>query len=186
MGPTEGRASLFAKNKFFYSPSGKYLKKYEPKIMRPAGFGKINSAGRRDSENDFGRPAGLGFGQKQRSVSQMKDQVMTMKAHTESSKSELSSGTFAHVKVCARLPRKTSAQGLHKTFHARPRPVYFFHDILYKKVSKRQWFDRRSDFEVCIKRLFRPICAHVRVCTAPLNMSKPRWTIIYGGEKLIQ
>ena len=55
------------------------------------GIRKIISDGRRDSENNFGR--------KKRSVSQMKDQVMTMKTHTESSKSELSSGTFDPVKV---------------------------------------------------------------------------------------
>ena len=35
---------------------------------------------------------------KKRSVAQMKDQVMTIKTHTESSKSELSSGTFDHFK----------------------------------------------------------------------------------------
>ena len=50
------------------------------------GIRKIFSDGRQDSENNFGR--------KKRSVSQMKDQVMTMKTHTESSKSELSLGTF--------------------------------------------------------------------------------------------
>ena len=55
------------------------------------GIRKIISDGRRDSENNFGR--------KKRSVSQMKDQVMTMKTHTESSKSELSLGTFDPVKV---------------------------------------------------------------------------------------
>ena len=86
----------------------KKVKKFNRK-HRPAGFGKKKSAGgirenisaggirkiisdgRRDSENNFGR--------KKRSVSQMKDQVMTMKTHTESSKSELSSGTFDPVKV---------------------------------------------------------------------------------------
>ena len=57
---------------------------------RPAGFGKIFSVGRRDSENNFRA--------KKRSVAQIKDQVMTIKTHTESSKSELSSGTFDPVK----------------------------------------------------------------------------------------
>ena len=40
---------------------------------------------------------------KKRSVSKMKDQVVTIKTHTESSKSELSSGTFDHVKVCKKF-----------------------------------------------------------------------------------
>ena len=36
---------------------------------------------------------------KKQSVSQMIDLVVTIKTHTESSKSELSSGSFGHVKV---------------------------------------------------------------------------------------
>ena len=56
MGPTEGRASLFAKKNMFSLWSvGKIFEKYYPAIMRPAGFGRIISAGRRDAENDFGR-----------------------------------------------------------------------------------------------------------------------------------
>ena len=39
------------------------------------------------------------FFDEKRSVSQMIDLVVTMKTHTESSKSELSSGTFGHFKV---------------------------------------------------------------------------------------
>ena len=68
----------------------KMLKNLTKKIGRRD---SVNSAGRRDSENNFGRPAGFGklFRAKKRSGSQMKDQVMTMKTHTESSKSELSS-----------------------------------------------------------------------------------------------
>ena len=44
------------------------------------------------------------FFDEKRSVSQMIDLVMTIKTHTESSESELSSGTFGHVKVLAKLP----------------------------------------------------------------------------------
>ena len=100
----------------------KKVKKFNRK-HRPAGFGKKKSAGRRDSgtksaggirENisaggirkiisDGRRDSENNFGRKKRSVSQMKDQVMTMKTHTESSKSELSSGTFDHVKVCKKF-----------------------------------------------------------------------------------
>ena len=80
-------------------------------FSRPAGFGKIISAGRRDSEdNFFGRPAGFGrqfsgewfrpvggirktiFGRNERSVAQIKVQVMTINSVRVSSKSELSSG----------------------------------------------------------------------------------------------
>ena len=39
---------------------------------------------------------------KKRSVAQIKDQIVRMKTHTESSKSELSSGTFDPVKVVLR------------------------------------------------------------------------------------
>ena len=39
------------------------------------------------------------FFDEKRSVSQMIDLLMTIKTHTESSKSELSSGTFDHFKV---------------------------------------------------------------------------------------
>ena len=42
----------------------------------------------------------------------MKDQVMTMKTHTESSKSELSSTTFGHFKVYAKI--SIAASGLRK------------------------------------------------------------------------
>ena len=81
---------------------------------------QIISAGRRDSEdNFFGRPAGFGrqfsgewfrpvggirktiFGRNERSVAQIKVQVMTINSVQVSSKSELSSGTFDHVKVCS-------------------------------------------------------------------------------------
>ena len=67
---------------------------------RPAGFGKmfsagwrasVNSAGRRRSENIFGRNF--------RSRAQIKDQVMTINSVQFSSKSELSSGTLGRVKV---------------------------------------------------------------------------------------
>ena len=51
-----------------------------------------------------------------RSASQTIDLTMTINSVQESSKSELSSGTFGHSKVCARPPRKTSAQGCARLF----------------------------------------------------------------------
>ena len=51
-----------------------------------------------------------------RSASQTIDLIMTINSVQESSKSELSSGTFGHFKVCARPPRKTSAQGCARLF----------------------------------------------------------------------
>ena len=88
-------------------------------ILRSAGFGKKTAGGIRNKKNQPAggirekisaggiqeqiRPAGgirkTIFGRKKRSVAQIKDQVMTIKTHTESSKSELSSGTFDPVKV---------------------------------------------------------------------------------------
>ena len=72
------------------------IEKFEPAPRRtPTRLAKTKSAGRRDSENIFGR--------KIRSVSQMIDLVVAMNSVQVSSKSELSSTTFGHFKVYAIL-----------------------------------------------------------------------------------
>ena len=86
--PRKGGHHFLQKNVFFlYSPSGNSRSDNQQD--------SVNSAGRRDSENIFGRNF--------RSRAQMKVQIIAMNSVQVSSKSELSSGTFDHVKVCEKI-----------------------------------------------------------------------------------
>ena len=91
---------------------------------------------------------GVNKKRKKQSVAQMKDQVMTIKTHTESSKSELSSGTFGYFKVYARLPRKTSTQGHARHFAQDQRRLTF--SIKYSNRHKLPHRLRHSSFLIFV------------------------------------